>query len=242
MHQRSNCSGDSTPAQVSKICTTSAPALSWPTRYSIEPRTKRSINRAKALRIAIGKQPRRRLVRRCLARHHVGRDRPGRAAKSDQRGLAIERRFDAAHRLVDRRQHLAVDGFVQARRAPRHPPAARAWVLRRPEIRPCGRAPAASIRISENKIAASKPNRRTGCSVTSAASSGLKQRSRNPPAFSRTARYSGRYRPAWRIIQTGGTCFVLPCSARAAAALSPRSTAFTTSSLKTLNRTLCSVC
>ena len=48
MHQRSNSSGGRTPAQVSKICTTSTPALSWPTRYSTEPRTSRSISRAKA--------------------------------------------------------------------------------------------------------------------------------------------------------------------------------------------------
>jgi hypothetical protein len=35
-----------------------------------------------------------------------------------------------------------------------------------------------TTRISENKIAASKPKRRIGCKVTSAASLGLKQRSR----------------------------------------------------------------
>ena len=115
MHQRSNCSGPSTPAQVSKICTHSAPALSCPTRYSIEPCTSRSISRPKLCRIAIGKQPRRRLVRRRLARHHVGRHRPRRAAKSDQRGLAVERRLDPRHRLIDRRQHLAVDAFAQVR-------------------------------------------------------------------------------------------------------------------------------
>ena len=32
MHQRANSSGGSTPAQVSKICTASAPACSWRTR------------------------------------------------------------------------------------------------------------------------------------------------------------------------------------------------------------------
>ena len=49
-----------------------------------------------------------------------------------------------------------------------------------------------TTRMSENKIAASKPKRRTGCKVTSVANSGVKQRSRKPPAFARTARYSGR--------------------------------------------------
>ena len=42
-----------------------------------------------------------------------------------------------------------------------------------------------TTRISENRIAASKPKRRIGCNVTSAARFGLKQRSRKPPAFSR---------------------------------------------------------
>ena len=41
-------------------------------------------------RMAIGHHPRRRLVRRALARHHVGRDRPRRAAKTDQRDVRIE--------------------------------------------------------------------------------------------------------------------------------------------------------
>src|SRR5262249_25205132 len=63
-------------------------------------------------------------------------------------------------------------------------------------------------RISENRIAASKPNRRTGCNVTSPASTGLKHRSRNDPAFARTSRYSGRYRPACRMSQIG-TCAAL---------------------------------
>ena len=91
MHQRSNCSGPSTPAQVSKICTHSAPALSWPTRYSIEACTSRSIRRAEAVRIAIGEQPRRRLIRRRFARHHVGRHRPWRAAKPNQCGVLVKR-------------------------------------------------------------------------------------------------------------------------------------------------------
>ena len=64
-------------------------------------------------RIAIGEQPRRCLVGRCLARHHVGRDRPGCAAKSDQRRLAVQSRFDLSHRFIDRRQDLLIDAFSQ---------------------------------------------------------------------------------------------------------------------------------
>ncbi len=69
-----------------------------------------------------------------------------------------------------------------------------------------------TTRISENRIAASKPNRRTGCSVTSAASRGLKHKSRNDPAFARISRYSGRYRPACRMSQIGACAPLLLAS------------------------------
>ena len=59
--------------------------------------------------IAIGKQPRRRLVRRSAAGDHVGRDRPGRAAEAEQRHRRRQRRFHAPHGLIDRRQHLVID-------------------------------------------------------------------------------------------------------------------------------------
>src|SRR6266849_1720942 len=69
-----------------------------------------------------------------------------------------------------------------------------------------------TTRISENRIAASKPNRRTGWSVTSAASAGLKHKSRNDPALARTSRYSGRYRPACRMSQIGVSAALLLAS------------------------------
>ncbi len=79
------------------------------------PRTSTSISRAKASGCAIGEQPRRRLIRRALPGHHVGRDRPRRAAKADQRRLAIAvADFTRAHRLIDRRQHLAIDGLAHS--------------------------------------------------------------------------------------------------------------------------------
>src|SRR6202022_3713583 len=65
-------------------------------------------------------------------------------------------------------------------------------------------------RISEKMIAASKLKRRIGCSVTSAANSGGKHRSRKPPAGARNSRYPGRKRPACRIIQIGGTGCLRP--------------------------------
>ena len=56
--------------------------------------------------------------------------------------------------------------------------------------------------MSEKKMAASTPWRRTGCSVISAASAGVRQAS-SIPVPSRAARYSGRDRPAWRMNHTG---------------------------------------
>ena len=57
--------------------------------------------------------------------------------------------------------------------------------------------------MSENKIAASKPNRSIGCMVTSQANSGVLQSVKKSPACLRVARYSGKYRPACRITQIG---------------------------------------
>ena len=55
---------------------------------------------------------------------------------------------------------------------------------------------------SANRIAASTPSTRWAESVTSAASSGDLHSSINVTLL-RTAMYSGRYRPACRMIQTG---------------------------------------
>ena len=57
-------------------------------------------------------------------------------------------------------------------------------------------------RMSAKRMAASTPSFSTGSSVTSAATSGVRQSSRNP-IRSRIARYSGRKRPAWRMSHTG---------------------------------------
>ena len=46
--------------------------------------------------------------------------------------------------------------------------------------------------MSLNRMAASKPKRRIGCSVTSAASSGVVQSAMKSLALARMARYSGR--------------------------------------------------
>ena len=62
--------------------------------------------------------------------------------------------------------------------------------------------PSTGVMMSANITAASTPCRRTGCSVTSAHSSGVCATSQNEWR-SRTARYSGSERPAWRMNQTG---------------------------------------
>src|SRR6478752_3678107 len=56
--------------------------------------------------------------------------------------------------------------------------------------------------MSEKKMAASTPYRRTGWSVISTTRAGSMQDS-SMPTPSRTARYSGSERPAWRMNQTG---------------------------------------
>ena len=67
-------------------------------------------------------------------------------------------------------------------------------------------------KISENIIAASRLNRCKGWRVTSQASSGVRHIVKKS-CFSLTALNSGRYRPAWRMIQTGSG---ETCSPRAA--------------------------
>src|SRR4051812_47171545 len=56
---------------------------------------------------------------------------------------------------------------------------------------------------SLKRMAASTPRRRTGCRVTSAASSGWWMTSSKRGCSLRSARYSGSDRPAWRMNQTG---------------------------------------
>ena len=72
--------------------------------------------------------------------------------------------------------------------------------------------------MSEKKTAASTPWRRTGWSVISAASAGSRQTSSMlRPARSRSARYSGRLRPACRMNHTGVRSGRAPVSARSRA-------------------------
>ena len=67
--------------------------------------------------------------------------------------------------------------------------------------------PSTGVTMSANSTAASTPWRRTGWSVTSAQSSGVFATSKKEWR-SRSSRYSGSDRPAWRMNHTGvrSTC------------------------------------
>ncbi len=100
--QRTNSRGGSTPAQVSKICSASAPASSCAEQIMDRILDQHVDDFCKGLRMAIGHHPRRRLVRRALAGDHVGRNRPRRAAEADQRDLWIELAAHEAQRFEHR--------------------------------------------------------------------------------------------------------------------------------------------
>ncbi len=63
--------------------------------------------------LAIGEQPRRRLVRRAAPGDHVAGHRPRRAAEADERRLGRQRGLDARDRLEHRRQPRPIRGFVE---------------------------------------------------------------------------------------------------------------------------------
>ena len=73
-------------------------------------------------------------------------------------------------------------------------------------------APRSGTTMSENRIAASTPCRRTGCRVISQISSGSKQAS-IMVFLARRARYSGSERPACRMNQTGMRLGLRPVAA-----------------------------
>ena len=60
------------------------------------------------LRLAIGHQPGRGLIGRAAPRHHVGRNRPRRAAEAEQGDILRQRVLDPADGLVDRRKHRVI--------------------------------------------------------------------------------------------------------------------------------------
>ena len=143
------------------------------------------------------------VVARRAALDEVARQRERRAGEADQRGrpssaTSVRDRLGDVVDVVglEGPQPLEVGGIVGSVR----PPPAR----RRRRCRCPARWPPAAATMSENRMAASTPCRRTGCRVISVTSSGVRQASSiAEPA--RSARYSGSERPAWRMNQTGGS-------------------------------------
>ncbi len=84
--QRSNSAlGQRCRPSVSKICSASAPAAPGRRGRRSRPRPAMSISLRKTVGVAVGPQPRVGLIGGAAAGDHVGRNRPRRAAKSDQR-------------------------------------------------------------------------------------------------------------------------------------------------------------
>ena len=107
-----------------------------------------------------------------LAADHVGRHRPGRAAKADQ-GLV---RSQGGPHPANRLEHWARGDPPQSFGVSRSIPSTSSGSSSGPS--PVSKrtfCPSASgmTRMSENRIAASRSKRRSGCSVTSVASSGV---------------------------------------------------------------------
>ena len=105
-------------------------------RYSAEASTRRSISAENKLRMAIGEQPRRRLIGRAAPGDHVARDRPGRAAKADQRDIAGQCGFQPVERLEHGRELRASRARRGASRGRPRPRSDRAAGLRRSRRRP----------------------------------------------------------------------------------------------------------
>ncbi len=191
MHQRSKSSSFRTPAQLSKICTTSAPALIWPTSDSHRCLDKPVDQDLEHFRLFRRHQPRRRLVRCAAAGYHIGRDRPRRPAEADQRQVVIKQFVNPLDRLENRRKPFRHTCRRQGWRLPPHrsDPAAVLHLRQRQCSDRSHRAPSG---CPKRQIAASTSKRLTGCNVIFAARTGSRQRSRNEPAAARKARYSGR--------------------------------------------------
>ena len=114
-------------------------------------------------------EPGRGLVGRAAAADHVGRHRPGRAAEADQ-GLVWAAALPCTRASVSSTGSSCpstCSGF-SARRGR----AVRAPDPRRSRSAPSWPSASGMTRMSEKRIAASRSNRRSGCSVTSAASVG----------------------------------------------------------------------
>ncbi len=109
MHQRANCSGEQHARPGIEDLHRIGAGLQLPHQIARRRLDQHVHQYVESRGIAVGEHPRRRLVRRTTAGDHVGRDRPGRAAKSQQRHSRRQIRLHTPDGLVDRRQHVVID-------------------------------------------------------------------------------------------------------------------------------------
>ena len=118
-------------------------------------------------------------------------------------GTSPSARHQQRHRIGNRRNLLRVKGFHRRRRRRRCAPGARSPARRRARCPGRCPTPRSGTTMSENRIAASTPCRRTGCSVISADQLGVEAGLPSCVFLARSARYSGSERPACRMNHTG---------------------------------------
>ena len=91
--QRANAGSGRIPAQLSNSCTTSAPASIWPVEILDRGFHKQVDQRVETLGVAIRPALDPAEIPASAAFDHVGRNRPGRTGKTDQRRPRIQRRL-----------------------------------------------------------------------------------------------------------------------------------------------------
>ena len=169
--QRLNCASGNPDAQLSKICTASAPASICSHQMQRDTLAEqRRATRSKPFGLAIAPELRRLLLIPATTGRHIGRQGPGRARKAQQACF----RYRQSLREHAAASHRPARAFPSSQTSvSRSRPSALADRRQRrtlPSVKLTVTCPAqhGTIRISEKIIAASNPKRRIGCSVISA--------------------------------------------------------------------------
>ena len=150
---------------------------------------------SKALWIAIGPKLRRFLLVTARARRQICRQRPGRAGETQQRGRLRNLPCPVRRASCAAPHRPARSSVAQESRSSLKPAVEVTGAMLGPSpavnVTGCPRA-SGTVRMSLNRIAASKPKRRMGWMVTSDASSGFSAMPQKEPAFSRTRAIFGQ--------------------------------------------------
>ena len=169
---RTSAGGSAAP-KLSKICTASAPASIWRDQIGGRGRDQPVDQGRHESRVAIGEQRGPAPDRACPCRRSCSS--PPSRARRRSRG-ASSRGGSAALQPVERLEHRRETLERQLLGKPAESRAGGDRIERGPSSstkRTSWPSACGTTRMSENRIAASKPKRRIGCSVTSAASRGL---------------------------------------------------------------------